>query len=1691
MRILYRSPVLFVDDTNSCKKSSGCGRGTADNHNNRHTTLMNGRGFRWITDSLSGLFKVDIPPRNRNNLAVGSWREASPVARTGKTRPLPTKQEGKRQTPAQLPSKRFIVHHVQIERPLVRRKTLCTGRQQLAIPNMLFDGRRVEVGRRISQPHAQKMILRTLCLFFFWYIVSSLDDCEVYVDSQSGNDVSSCGSKMHPCRSIPYNSSNVCLSSGQYNVTDRLPSEMRGWWPVGTEGEKPQITCLETAEISCSAELLLNWNRVDVNRCIVYKAPTFSEVSLQSVGLFKSQLTISTKDASPNSTINGCVLNGTTLNLHHASSQESPSTTVTSPSFFRFTSNLLESSIFSFDDATTGIQSYQEVINNTYEMHSNDEDTGSISIMWSGAYDGQNDTGRHLIVQNNIIASISFSLASSGLPDVHLLDNIIIDCKMEIYPPVTDDGSDRSSSLRVENNTFWFLQLNKEGTSAGGLIMRHNIVMQNIRIESDGLPLLMQSNDIHRCWILQTKGNEHRAGDIITDNRFSLLDYKVTSVGMDTPTRIDRNHMSTTHIAMNSPDSTICMVNNTWTGSTVTEDEPDSPALHIFQIYDSFFYLESGSIDGYTGEGIKIGSAIDSIIGIESVTISNCRMGGISMNSEQSSLELKSITFYNNTSPAVGGAISVSGHAQTIVVKDCNLIDNHSPHSSAVSISGGYIQMTNVNIVVQDDIENPFNDHSVVNLNGRYRYENVSLSCAEERYLASSNSTSSLAWSCRPCTTGTYFLGRGEVVEDIERGNMCLICPEKGVECVDGKTPKAKPNYWCGENTSQELICHNCPSGYCNQIGHPWNSSCIGHRSGDLCGGCVDGYTLGFLTSSCLSIDGCRHGWIGLLSVIPFVYVSVLLFLPIGDGSVWKSMSYFVQTVPLLLKQERQNSVMTMFSSLFSTPTNMGSSSWLGFCIGQMDYVQREFMSLYVPFGTVFLFLFLCLSATLYHKMGCTMEPRRNIKFLTKALDNRSILRRCTTGLVTAVLLMYSGLIASYLKLYFCIEIEPTRWVMYNAGTETCDQPWRTVLVCVSSILLLPLPLVLLFIRRRLKGTERETGRDVLMVLDGCYRDSRKYWESIYMVRRLAIAVAYVFITDERWSATVMRLLLLTALFLHLFFAPFITAAGQTLETICLLSLSCLTVLNGQLEERYSHAFLVIIASPFLASLVIAIHKFWMKRKKKDDVRQLERVFYTSAVFTSTLQCFGEDVIDAPSFVTIVALTTSDCADRSLHHGLVRTPNTLSFVCMVGSKYMWIPLKRIMHGLVSASRDIYECSGSISAFADHNPQTRRRMTTHRVLESLDIQDLILQFLFHFDPNRVYPIYPAHCQCGIEYESIRLTREDLRFRMEQKQREEQKRSVESVDELRAWKAVRLSSRRLRQVADKMYSFETVHFVDAVLKNNLPAFKFFMTRPEIQVQEGLMFASWKGNIEMLGLLVGDERVVVKRSKSSNFDVFGVSSSEEADLVLESAPDRQFHEGGFSCRDTRVEREKILRDWVEHLRSRMEITYSRLCEPRCFASPDPAKNCELNTNMEIPILVPLEVTENGSFPEWISLELQGNIEPNPSEVLKDLAKDASVCLGKLRVEKSVTLEIGNHSLEGKVVTLPKPLLVTQRTEWRRYKSEIIPDDASLLIINTQIEYHITGVIRKKFLFSTRPHLMISEQYKKSPIKSPIKSP
>ena len=92
----------------------------------------------------------------------------------------------------------------------------------------------------------------------------------------------------------------------------------------------------------------------------------------------------------------------------------------------------------------------------------------------------------------------------------------------------------------------------------------------------------------------------------------------------------------------------------------------------------------------------------------------------------------------------------------------------------------------------------------------------------------------------------------------------------------------------------------------------------------------------------------------------------------------------------------------------------------------------------------------------------------------------------------------------------------------------------------------------------------------------------------------------------------------------------------------------------------------------------------------------------------------------------------------------------------------------------------------------------------------------------------------------------------------------------------------------------------------------------------------------------------------------------------------------------------------------------------------------------------VVPLRVGEETT---WTMIELQGVLESTGGRL-------EGQELGEFRVAeggKDATLTIGSHELQGKLVTLPKPLLATRKGE-----------DGAVVVV---------GVVRNKYVFKTRP--------------------
>ncbi|PRP84132.1 hypothetical protein PROFUN_04123 [Planoprotostelium fungivorum] len=141
------------------------------------------------------------------------------------------------------------------------------------------------------------------------------------------------------------------------------------------------------------------------------------------------------------------------------------------------------------------------------------------------------------------------------------------------------------------------------------------------------------------------------------------------------------------------------------------------------------------------------------------------------------------------------------------------------------------------------------------------------------------------------------------------------------------------------------------------------------------------------------------------------------------------------------------------------------------------------------------------------------------------------------------------------------------------------------------------------------------TARDMLMVLDGCYRNGCKYWETIYMLRKLVISVVYVLNSYSQWTLSVMRTIIITSLTSHLMLRPFKTQAGQALETVCLLSLTLLSTLDTteQKSGRTVYIEMVLVVIPLLFSAALAMRKLAVKlltllkskRKKKAERARL------------------------------------------------------------------------------------------------------------------------------------------------------------------------------------------------------------------------------------------------------------------------------------------------------------------------------------------------------------------------------------------------------------------------------------------------------------------------------------------------------
>ncbi|PRP84807.1 hypothetical protein PROFUN_07461 [Planoprotostelium fungivorum] len=1031
--------------------------------------------------------------------------------------------------------------------------------------------------------------------------------CDIYVDGRGGSDAEGCGTTERPCLTITSDrmDKELCVSGGVYTMTTRIPALISRWNREG-QNERPTFTCSNGVKIvNISESSGVSWNQIDIKDCTI-TSELVMIVEIIQVALSNSSFGVAVSHQHRNFTLSHSTLNATFVWAQGRDNWESFS------SIFSATNNtLLNSTLY------MQFSKQISVISNDIDVH---------SIININPYDSANITGNR--GQGSLSAPVGTG-AFLSTSSVIVQDNDL----HEMFMFGRTKTMAEFSRNKIANLTLQYKANFAEKLTGHTLSMMDNDITHFTLDSSLGLYQLNMTRNRFQTASLQVSAHSLKSTYHVSDNvmkrliyeRYNCIDtgnstedfhdnhidtFHYTSCSsLQTNLDIHHSNMSSLVISLGAvhdhkaAPSVIGIRNCRFVGSPI--GNPTASAIDLSNMNGAVVNVTYCEISGYvssTGAGLAIynSAAVSFYLGY--TTIQHCRAetgGAVSIVSDYSDIVVDHCRLSFNTATLDSGAISIWGTDNNhITITNSIMQENRAPHGSAFTLSAaGAIQVLHNSITVVMDHINIDADNTVA-VSGNPMETHNTLWCPTGTRIILNGSyadqSDTYVWTCSPCEDGSYIIGSGYVINGTGVNTECTDCPPH-VKCQNGGKPKVEGGYWCGVTNDNKMKCYDCPNDYCYSKEHDWDDSCTGNRQGVLCGECKRGYTMGFLSTKCINVDNCDWGWTLLLFLVPFAYVILLLVLPIGDGSIWKSTSYFVQTFPLLIDRTVQKKLGGILTLVVS-PSGGDFSTEFGICIGYISYVQRELISLYIPLCTVTILAACCLVGVVYEKV----KGRWNRNSIVHR--GRSRFSRCSTALITSCLLVYSGVISICLKLMFCVEIEQNGhnvYRMYNAGNISCGGTWRSVLYALSGFILLPAPFFLIFIRRKMKLSRSGTSRDVRLVLDGCYRHRYKWWETVYMLRRLVVTMVYVLTADSKWTLLAMRLLSVASLSSHLIFRPFSTFSGQSLETACLLSLTCLSSMRGsEYDTEWSiYPQIILIIVPLCISFYYASRKLWVKAR--------------------------------------------------------------------------------------------------------------------------------------------------------------------------------------------------------------------------------------------------------------------------------------------------------------------------------------------------------------------------------------------------------------------------------------------------------------------------------------------------------------
>ena len=361
--------------------------------------------------------------------------------------------------------------------------------------------------------------------------------------------------------------------------------------------------------------------------------------------------------------------------------------------------------------------------------------------------------------------------------------------------------------------------------------------------------------------------------------------------------------------------------------------------------------------------------------------------------------------------------------------------------------------------------------------------------------------------------------------------------------------------------------------GWCKLPDHAYEL-CANNHDGPLCSFCRDGFSPAYDWLYCIPNSECGPEKSALLFFLIIVFWALIVIallvvlklnLRIGSGYMY-CLVYYFSVLPYITGIVLQNHAFRGFISLFISISALDPQflAYIKICfIQHISPIQNELLRYFHPL-LVALFIYL-------------------IVVMNRYCPRMSILHSPIHALCILLLLSYTSLFRTSLTILLPISFThgnpPTSvtFVYIQPDTTYFDPqhhlPYAIIALLVEFGLVIPFTLVMLLAPWLMRWGRMVRVKPILDEFQACYKDNYRWFAGYYFVARHVVALPNFIFTSQSTNLFCQQILSGSILLIHAYIQPYKERWLNLLDTILLLDLTLLSMLNGNtsaLQDNYS-----------------------------------------------------------------------------------------------------------------------------------------------------------------------------------------------------------------------------------------------------------------------------------------------------------------------------------------------------------------------------------------------------------------------------------------------------------------------------------------------------------------------------------------